>query len=237
MLAYIGYGYGYGRNMRFDWTYLLLMASILLTFFASMRVRSNYSKFSKVRVQSGMTGAEVAKLILNRQGIYDVSIQPVSGNLTDHYDPRSKTVRLSEGVYGGTSISAVSIAAHEIGHAIQHNESYYFLKFRSMLAPVVSFTSNFVFILIMIGFLLGSMNLVNIGIILFSLSVLFQVITLPVEFDASRRAMDNLEDYRIISNDEKNGAKKVLGAAAMTYVASMLVSLMQLLRFLNMRRD
>lgn len=234
MLAYYRYGYG---NMNMDWPFLFFLGAMILSFWASIKVRSNYSKFSKVAVNSGMTGAEVAKLILNRQGIYDVTVQEVSGNLTDHYDPRNKTVRLSEGVYDGTSISAVSIAAHEIGHAIQHNEAYYFLTFRSALAPIVSFTSNFVFMLIIAGFILQITSLVNLGIILFSLTLLFQIITLPVEFDASNRALRCLEDYRVITQDEKKGSKKVLGAAALTYVAAALVSLAQLLRFLNMRRD
>lgn len=231
---------GYGMSMgRFDSSYLLLIGMMILASFASMRVSSTFSKFSNTPSMSGLTGREVAQLILNRQGINDVTIQPVAGHLSDHYDPRTKTVRLSENVYNSNSISAISVAAHEVGHAIQHHESYFFLTFRSALAPVVSFTSNFVMILILAGIFLQFFALAKIGVILYALAVLFHIITLPVEYDASRRAKDLMEDYRVISPEEKGGVKKVLGAAALTYVASTLVAIVQLLRFVSMvnRRD
>lgn len=217
--------------------YLLLIVMIIISGIASAKVSSNFNKYSKYASSSGLTGVEVAKKILDQNGIYDVNVQAISGNLTDHYDPRSKTVRLSESVYGSNSISAISVAAHEVGHAIQHNEGYLFLKFRSTIAPIVQFSSQFVFILILGGIFLQAARLIDLGIILYAFSVLFHIVTLPVEFDASRRALRNLEGYGIITREETAGTKKVLGAAAMTYVAAALVSLIQLLRFMSMRRD
>lgn len=222
---------------RMDIWYFLLIVMMFVSMWASYKVRNNFTKYSQIESDSKLTGVEVAKMILNRNGIHDVDIQPIRGQLTDHYDPRSKTLRLSEGVYDKNSISAVSVAAHEVGHAIQHNEGYAFLRFRSALAPIVSFSSQFVFILIFIGFLMDLAGLQKLGIILYSLSVLFHIITLPVEFNASRRALVNLEQGRIISSQEVSPSKKVLGAAAMTYVASALVSVIQLLRLMSMRRD
>ena len=217
--------------------YILLMIMMGVSMLASAKVSSNYAKYSRVRSSSGLTGEQAARKILEQNGIYDVDIQPINGHLTDHYDPRDKTIRLSENVYGSDSVSAVSIAAHEVGHAIQDNEGYAFLRFRSALVPVVNFTSRFTFILIMLGLFLNIVRLVDLGIILFSASVLFHVVTLPVEFDASNRAMKHLVNYSIISSEEKTGTKKVLGAAAMTYVASTLVSVIQLLRFMSMRNS
>ncbi|EHR33913.1 zinc metallopeptidase [Helcococcus kunzii] len=218
-------------------TYILLLLMIGLSMWASYKVTSIFDKYSDEISAKGMTGAEVAQLILNRNGINDVTIQPIAGKLTDHYDPRNKTLRLSEEVYGKRSISAISVAAHEVGHAIQHNESYAFLKFRSLLAPVVSFTSNFVMMLIILGFIIQMSGLINLGIALYALSVLFHIVTLPVEFDASRRALINLEQNSILTRDEEVGSKSVLRSAAMTYVASALVSVVQLLRLMGMRRD
>src|SRR5574344_245027 len=217
--------------------YLLLMIMMGVSMLASAKVSSNYAKYSRVRSSSGLTGEQAARKILEQNGIYDVDIQPINGQLTDHYDPRDKTIRLSENVYGSDSISAVSIAAHEVGHAIQDNEAYAFLRFRAALVPVVNFTSRFTFILIMLGLFLNIAGLVDLGIILFSASVLFHIVTLPVEFDASNRAMKHLVNYSIISSEEKTKNKKVLGAAAMTYVASTLVSVIQLLRFMSMRNN
>lgn len=218
-------------------TYILLFLMIGLSMWTSYKVTSIFDKYSDEISAKGMTGAEVAQLILNRNGINDVTIQPIAGKLTDHYDPRNKTLRLSEEVYGKRSISAISVAAHEVGHAIQHNESYAFLKFRSLLAPVVSFTSNFVMMLIILGFIIQMSGLINLGIALYALSVLFHIVTLPVEFDASRRALINLEQNSILTRDEEVGSKSVLRSAAMTYVASALVSVVQLLRLMGMRRD
>lgn len=217
--------------------YILLIIAMIISMFASMKVRTNYEKFSKVAASSGLSGAEAAKIILDKNGIYDVSVQPINGTLTDHYDPKSKVIRLSQGIYDSNSVSAVSVAAHEVGHAIQDNEGYAFLRFRSALVPVVNFTSRFTFIIIFAGIFLELVELIDVGIILFSLSVLFHIVTLPVELDASKRAMNTLVANNIITSEEKAGTKKVLGAAAMTYVASMLASLIQLFRFISIRNS
>lgn len=227
----------YNGNSTSTWLYILLLIMIGVSMYASAKVNSNFSKFAKKASKSGLTGREVAKIILNRNGIYDVNIEPISGNLTDHFDPRTNVIRLSENVYDETSISAISVAAHEVGHAIQANEEYLFLQIRSNIAPIVQFTSSFTMFLIIIGFILNFSGLIDIGIILFSFSVLFHIITLPVEFDASRRALVQLEENKILTIDEISDSKKVLSAAAMTYIASALVSLIQLLRFISMRRD
>ncbi|MFM1575170.1 zinc metallopeptidase, partial [Helcococcus ovis] len=228
----VGYGYGRGLGINPIIT-ILLFVMIGVSIWASFKVSSNFEKFSKVASKSGMTGREVARMILNRNGLSDVDIQQISGSLTDHYDPRDKVIRLSESVYDSTSIAAISVAAHEVGHAIQDKDGYLMLNFRSLLAPVVGFTSRFVFVLIFMGFLLEFTNLINLGIALYSLSVLFHIVTLPVELNASKRALDNLTYNGIITVEEKSSSKKVLGAAAMTYVASMLVSILQLLRFIS----
>lgn len=218
-------------------TYLFLLIMIVLSMWASHKVTSNFDKYAEEISSKGFTGAEVAQLILNRNGINDVTVQPIAGKLTDHYDPRNKTLRLSEAVYGERSVSAISVAAHEVGHAIQHNEGYAFLKFRSLLAPVVSFSSNFVMILIIVGYIIEMSGLVNLGIAIYALSVLFHIITLPVEFDASRRALINLEQNSLLTRDEEIGSKTVLRSAAMTYVVSALLSVVQLIRLMGMRRD
>ncbi len=217
--------------------YILLIIAMIISMFASMKVKTNYQKFSKIAASSGLTGAEAAKIILDKNGIYDVSVQPINGTLTDHYDPKSKVIRLSQGIYDSNSVSAVSVAAHEVGHAIQDNEGYAFLRFRSALVPVVNFTSKFTFIIIFAGFFLELVELIDIGIILFALSVLFHIVTLPVELDASKRALNTLVANNIITSEEKYGTKQVLGAAAMTYVASMLVSLIELFRFISIRNS
>ncbi len=217
--------------------YLALIVGLFVSLYAQYKVQSNFNKYSRVQSTSGMTGAQVARMILNRRGIYDVTVQPVAGVLTDHYDPTSRTVRLSQEVYDKTSIAAVSVAAHEVGHAIQHNEEYAFLKFRSILAPVASFTSRFVFILIFAGFAFEIMKLVDLGIIFFTLALLFQVITLPVEFNASSRALYNLEDYGILRSDEINSSKKVLSSAALTYVAATAISALNLIRLILLRNS
>ena len=180
-----------------------------------------------------MTGEEAARRILSFAGIYDVRIEHVAGNLTDHYDPRSKVLRLSDNVFGSTSVAAIGVAAHECGHAIQHDRSYAPLKFRSLLAPVASFGANISWPLILIGLLIGGTGiLVEIGILMFSLAVLFQLITLPVEWNASKRALGVLSDTGILYSEEVPKARKVLGAAALTYVAAAATSILQLLRLL-----
>ncbi len=197
-----------------------------------MRVRSAYSKYSKIPSSSGMTGAQVARKILDENGLYDVAIEEVRGRLTDHYDPRTKTVRLSSDIYHGHSLAGTAVAAHEVGHAIQDAENYAFLRFRHALVPVANLGSNFSFFLILMGLLFYSANLILLGIIFMAAAVLFQIVTLPVEFNASSRAMNQVVSLGIIRNDEERETKKVLDAAALTYVAAAIVAVMELLRFI-----
>ena len=226
----------------FDSTYILVLIGLVLSLWASARVKSTYAKFSKDTSLSGMTGAQAAHRILTMSGIYDVSIRHVPGNLTDHYDPRNKTLNLSDSVYGSFSVAAIGVAAHEAGHAIQHDRGYAPLKLRTAIAPVASIGANISWPLILIGLLFGgSGTLVQLGILMFSLAVAFQVITLPVEYNASRRAMNLLEETGVLYADELPKTKKVLNAAALTYVAAAASSALQLLRlvllFGNRRRD
>lgn len=226
----------------FDPTYILVLIGVILSLAASARVRSTFARYSHVRSISGMTGAEAAQRILNRAGIFDVQVERVQGQLTDHYDPRKKVLRLSDSVYGSNSISAIGVAAHECGHAIQHRNSYVPLKVRSALVPVVNFSATISWPLIIIGLLLGgSSTLINLGIILFSTAVLFQLVTLPVEFNASRRAVQMLGDTGILYGNELSQSKKVLNAAALTYVAAAASTILQLLRLIILfggrRRD
>lgn len=215
--------------------YLIYLALIMIVpLWAQSRVKSTYRKFSKVPTSSMMTGAEVARKILHDNGIYDVVVEETKGMLTDHYDPRKKVVRLSSGIYHGHSMAASAVAAHEVGHAIQDAESYAFLRFRSALVPVANFGSNISIFLIIGGFILGAMQLATIGVIFFAAAVLFQLVTLPVEFDASNRAMAQLVSTGVIRNNEERDTKKVLNAAAMTYVAAALVAVAELVRFILM---
>jgi uncharacterized protein len=215
----------------------LLIPAILLGVIAQNRVRSTYRKYSKVKIQSNVSGRRIAEYILQTHNIGDVKIEPVSGNLTDHYDPRSKTLRLSEGVYRGTSVAAAGIAAHEAGHAIQHARSYTPLTLRNTVHPVASFGSKLGPILVIGGLILGAYPvLIDIGIILFSFAVVFTLITLPIEFNASKRAVRILSGTGSLTGGEVEGAKKVLSAAAMTYVASALASVLTLLRLVLLSR-
>lgn len=215
--------------MPIDSTYFIYVVPfMLLAMYAQYKVNSNYRKYGEVRNSKNMTGQQVAREILDRNDLQHVKILKTPGELTDHYDPRNRTLSLSTGVYGVPSLSAASIAAHEVGHAIQHDKSYVPLKIRSAIAPVVSFASNFVWIFILIGFIISPI-FVNIGIALFVAILIFQIVTLPVEIDASRRAIKELENG-LISIEEKNGAKKVLQAAALTYIAATLVTVGQLAR-------
>ena len=211
------YGYGYG----FDPTIILVLIGVVISLWAQGRVTSTYNKYSKVRSHTGMTGAEAAMRLLHSQGIYDVTVRRVAGNLTDHYDPRTKVVNLSESVYGSTSIAALGVAAHECGHAMQHNEGYAPLRFRSALVPVANFGSRISWPLILFGLMIGGLGspLCQIGILMFSLAVLFQLVTLPVEFNASNRAVRFLDSLGILSGDEVRGTRSVLNAAALTYVS------------------
>lgn len=226
----------------FDPTYLLIIIGVVLSMMASAKVKSTYAKYSSVRSAIGITGAEAADRILRNAGIYDVSIQQVSGNLTDHYDPRNKVLKLSEAVYGSTSVAAIGVAAHECGHAMQDAKAYAPLRFRGALVPVANFGSSISWPLILIGLIFGGSGniLITIGILMFSIAVLFQIVTLPVEFNASKRALVALENNGILYNDENAKVKKVLSAAAMTYVAGAAAAVLQLLRLVMLfgrRRD
>lgn len=212
--------------------YLVYFAILLIVpLMAQMKVKSAYKKYSKRPTSSQMTGLQVARKILDDNGLYDVTIEEVQGELTDHYDPRSKTVRLSSGNYHGTSMAAAAVAAHEVGHAMQDAEEYAFLNFRTSLVPLASFGSNISFYLILAGIIFSMTNLLLIGIIFMAFAVLFQLVTLPVEFNASSRAMDQLVATGIIMNNEERDTKKVLDAAALTYVAAALVAVAELMRF------
>ncbi len=230
-MMYGGYGYYYG----FDWTYILVIIGAVICMMASAHVKSTFQKYARVRSMSGMTGAQAAERILREAGIYDVQVQHISGNLTDHYNPGNKTLSLSDSVYGSTSVAAIGVAAHEVGHAIQHQQEYAPLNIRSALVPVANFGSVIAWPLILIGALFGRGSggfLINAGILCFSLAVLFQLVTLPVEFNASFRAMRMLETTGILGQEELRHTGKVLKAAALTYVASAAAIILQLLRLI-----
>ena len=222
-------------NFYFDETYILIIIGMVLCLLASAMVKSTYAKYEKMRTLSGITGKEAAELILRREGIYDVSVEHVHGKLSDHYDPRSKVVRLSDSTYSSASVAAVGVAAHECGHALQHAKGYVPLQLRSTLVPVANIGSKIAWPLILIGFFIqsSSSNLfIQLGIIAFTAAVLFQVVTLPVEFNASSRAMGILKNEGILQSGELKYAKKVLNAAALTYVAAAAASMLQLLRII-----
>ena len=226
----------------FDPTYMLVVIGVVICMIASARVNSVFSTYSRMRSHSGMTGKEAAERILRKNGIYDVRVIHIPGNLTDHYDPRNKTLGLSDTVYNSASVAAVGVAAHECGHAVQHSVGYAPLSIRSALVPVANFGSALSWPLIIIGLFMGgqmSSLLINLGILLFSAAVLFQIVTLPVEFNASRRAVRVLETSGMLYPEEIGAVKKVLGAAALTYVASAASMILQLLRLMIIggRRD
>lgn len=230
--------YGY----YFDWTYLLVLVGAVLSLIASARVQSTFNKYAKVRSMTGMTGAQAAERILHYNGIYDVQIQRVSGNLTDHYNPSKKVLSLSDSTYASASVAAVGVAAHECGHAIQHDVGYGPLKLRSSLVPAANIGSKLGIPLILLGvFLSYNSVLIQIGIWVFALAVLFQVVTLPVEFNASSRAVEALDSMGILVGEEVSQCRKVLSAAALTYVAAAASAILQLLRLIilfgNRRRD
>lgn len=222
--------------MLYGGSYLMIFILFILASLASMGVKSTFSKYHKVRNMRGLTGAEAAAIILRNNGLTDVKIERVSGFLTDHYDPRSKTVRLSEPVYDNPSIASVSVACHETGHALQHANGYVPLKFRTAILPAAQLGSQALWPLFMIGIVLSMPQLVTIGIIFFSFSVIFQLVTLPVEFNASARAINMMESYDILSSEENSHARKVLRAAAMTYVAAAAMAIGQLVRMLMLNR-
>ena len=224
----------------YDPTYILVLIGALFSIFASSKVKSTYQKYHKIRSATGMTGAEVAEKILHANGIYDVGIEHVSGDLSDHYDPTHKKLRLSDSTFNSTSVAAIGVAAHECGHALQHKEEYVPLKIRSAIVPAANFGSKLGVPIIILGVILGSNPfLIELGIWAFSLAVLFQVITLPVEFNASKRALVMVERLGILGTTETSHTKKVLSAAAMTYVAAAAASILQLLRLILLfgRRD
>lgn len=226
----------------FDIYYLILiLPALLFGLWAQSQVNSNFQKYSKIRTMRGMTGAQAAEYILNQNGIYNVEVRHISGNLTDNFNPRNNTINLSDSVYNSTSIAAVGVAAHEAGHAVQHAVGYKPIKIREIIIPVTQIGSWLYLPIILIGFLFSSQYLVNLGIILFSTLAIFQLVTLPVEFNASDRAITTLANSGILYGEEIDGAKKVLKAAALTYVAALVSSLAQLLRlvllFGGRRRD
>jgi len=235
MYGYGGYGgYGYYSSMIF------LIPAILLTLYAQSKVNSAYAKFARVANRRGITGAQAARMILDSNGMSDVPIQMVSGKLSDHYDPRHRVMRLSQQVYHEPSVASVAIAAHEAGHAIQHSVGYAPLQIRNTIVPVVNLCSNMAWPILMVGLLLGHSAMgdmvFNLGVLLFSSALIFQLITLPVEFNASNRALEQLEAMGIVASDqEARGAKKVLSAAALTYVAAMAMAVANLIRILAMR--
>lgn len=215
----------------YDPTYILVLIGLVISMWASARVNTTYQKYSRVRSHSGLTGAEAAMRILNGAGIYDVRVEHVRGNLTDHYDPKARVLRLSDSVYGASSVAAIGVAAHECGHAIQDEESYAPLRIRSALVPVANFGTKAAVPIILLGIVFGSSyTLVQIGLLCFALGTLFQIVTLPVEFNASSRAVRILGESHMLMEEELGQTKKVLSAAALTYVAAALASILSLLR-------
>ena len=224
--------YGYYYRM-FDPTYILVLIGVIISLWASAKVKTTYAKYSRVRSMSGMTGAQAAERTLYSAGIYDVRIEHVRGDLTDHYDPRNRVLRLSDTVYGSTSVAAIGVAAHECGHAVQDQKDYAPLRIRNSLVPVANFGTMAAWPILIVGLIFGyNSTLIHLGILLFSLGVLFQLVTLPVEFDASRRAIEMLGSQGILYGDEVRQTRKVLSAAAMTYVAAAAAAILSLLRLL-----
>lgn len=220
----------------FDPTMIILIPTIILTLYAQNKVNSNFNKYLRIPTKKGYTGLQVARLLLDQNGLKDIPIELTRGKLSDHYDPGKKVLRLSGEVYRGNSIASVSVAAHEVGHAIQHANDYAPLILRNKVFPIAKFGSSAAWIFIFVGLLIPSMgSLIDVGIILFATAVLFQIITLPVEFNASSRALDLLDGNGVLLNNEEQGAKKVLSAAALTYVAAMASGIAQLLRLLLVR--
>ncbi|MBR0148194.1 MAG: zinc metallopeptidase [Lachnospiraceae bacterium] len=231
-MNYYGYGYGYGM----DFTYILVILGVVICGIASLNVKSTYAKYSKIMNARGYTAQDVAAMILKGAGIYDVTISRVGGDLTDHYSPKEKVLRLSDTVYDSRSVAAIGVAAHECGHAIQHAQNYMPLSLRSAAIPVANIGSTMSYPIILIGLLFGLTPFVKIGAALFALVVFVQFVTLPVEFNASARALKILQSSNILEGNENKGAKAVLTAAALTYVAALVSSLLQLTRLLLLSR-
>lgn len=228
--------YGY-----YDWTYFLVLIGAVISMLASSKVKTTYAKYGKIRSHSGMTATEAARRILDNAGLYHIRIERISGDLTDHYSPKEQVLRLSDTTINSTSIAAIGVAAHECGHAIQHSKKYVPLTVRNSIVPVVNLGSKLSWPMILLGLLFGISGFLDLGILLFSFSLIFQIITLPVEFNASSRALQILEQSNMLYEDELKGAKKVLSAAAMTYVAAVIATLLSLLRLIILfggrRRD
>ena len=225
------YYYGYGDFLANNIYCILLIPVMLLSLWAQLQVSGNFRRYSAQRSRRGLTGAQAAEAVLRSHGVYDVSIRPCRGSLTDHYDPRDNTIYLSEDVYAAPTIAAVGVASHEAGHAVQYAVGYGPVRLRQAIIPVTQLGSKFSFILLLVGMLLYSQTLFLVGILLFSLTTVFQLVTLPVEFNASHRAIETIESEYLLEGDEVYGARKVLRAAALTYVAALLMSALQLLRF------
>lgn len=230
------FGYGY---YGFDSTILIILPAIILAAYAQSKVTSTFNRYLRVRNSYGYTGLEVARRILDSNGLHDVPVELVRGRLSDHYDPRTRVLRLSQEVYGSNSLASVGVAAHECGHAIQHSEGYAPLAVRNAIAPVASFGSQAAWLFVIGGFIFSWVDLINIGILLYAAAVAFQIITLPVEFNASSRAIALLESNGLVPSNEIRPAKEVLNAAALTYVAATLAAVLQLVRLfiLRDRRD
>lgn len=223
--------YGMGTNIGFA----LVIGAFILASIAQLGVKSTFKKYFQVKSDTGMTGYDVARKILDDNGLYDVQIEKTRGFLSDHYDPRSRVLRLSDEVYDNSTVSSIGVAAHEVGHAIQHSVGYVPMKLRGAIAPAVSFGSKFIFFILIGGIFFGMTGLLNLGIVIYAGIVVFQLITLPVEFDASRRAIDSLKSGILYSESEVVGARKVLSAAAMTYVTATLMSIAELIRLIGLR--
>ena len=235
-MPYYGYYGGYGDFLANNIYCILLIPVLLLSLWAQAQVSGNFKRYSGVANRRRLTGAQAAEAVLRAHGVYNVAIRPCSGNLTDHYDPRDNSISLSENVYNSTSIAAVGVAAHEAGHAVQYAENYGPVRLRTAIIPATQIGSKFSFILLLVGMVLYSQSLFFVGILLFSLTTLFQLITLPVEFNASHRALATIEERALLTEDEARGAKKVLSAAALTYVAALASTLAQLLRLIIISR-
>lgn len=222
--------YGYG----FDYTYILVLIGVGLAMWASAGLNSTYAKYSRIASSMNMTGADVARKMLADNGIYDVEVRHIAGSLTDNYNSRNKTVNLSDGIYNSTSVAAISVAAHECGHAVQDNVGYMPLRFRAALFPVANIGSTLAWPMVLLGIFLGHTGglFIQTGIVLFMFAVLFQIVTLPVEYNASHRALVQLRDWSMLRQDEEAGARKVLNAAALTYLVAAISSILQLLRLL-----
>lgn len=227
----------YHRGLYFDPTMIILLPAIIISLYAQIKVKSTYSKYSRINNMNGLTGFQVARLMLDEAGLSYIPVEMISGELTDHYDPRSKVLRLSRKVYSDSSIASVGVAAHEVGHAIQHAEEYAPIKIRNAIVPAVNFGSSFSMILFIAGLVLSATPLIDLGILLFSATVIFQLVTLPVEFNASHRAMEIIKRRNFLFDKEVSGAGKVLRSAALTYIASALMAILQLVRLIAIRND